>query len=194
MTSGPSAADLPTLRAAQAGDPAAWDRLARRHAAWIHRQARRWHWPGADRDDVAQEAWVGWCQAVRSWRPQAAAPDGVAAFFALCVRRQLQSALRRATRPSQAALCWSLDAPDASGTPWVAQWPDPQDGFRLWEQAEALRSAWPRLSALEQTVVLARAAGWPLATVAARLGRPVKTVDNALQRGRRKLRATRHAE
>lgn len=88
------------VHAAQDGDELAFQRLLRRYQPLLDAHARRYFLPGGDDDDVAQEARIGFAKAVRGYRPDAGA--SFSTFAALCVARQLASALQAARRRTPA--------------------------------------------------------------------------------------------
>ena len=88
----------------QAGDAEALGTLFARHLRLLYRWLRPWRWDH-EWEDLAQEAALGWMEAVRRWDPVQARLSTFAWYYALRrVRRYLSQRL--------AVEVWSLDAPD----------------------------------------------------------------------------------
>lgn len=186
------------LVAARAGDDRALDELLHRYRALARAKARSYFLVGADRDDVVQEAMIGLYKAVRDF-----SPDGGASFrgFAeMCVTRQLVDAVKSATRHKHAPLSRSvsLDKPvrgdDGDQTLGdvlpVAAADDPESLAISADEVRALKSHLDEvLSDLEQQVLRHHVQGKSYDEIAAMLQRHVKSIDNALQRIKRKLAA-----
>jgi RNA polymerase sporulation-specific sigma factor len=84
--------DITLVARAQRGDRAATEELVSRYRRRAERVALSFFLPGADRDDLRQEAVVGLLKATRTYRPDAGIP--FASFFPLCVWRWLATCLR----------------------------------------------------------------------------------------------------
>jgi RNA polymerase sporulation-specific sigma factor len=163
---------------------------------------RDWYLQGGDRDDLIQEGMVGYWQAVEAWDPSRVTRFRIWAEY--CIKRQLITALKMANRQKHRPLNYAdrLEAPveDWSGRP-MHVWERLADGshlatdplervIRLEERREAvelLDSLCDELSALERMALLETARGRTYEQVAARAGTTAKSVDNAVQRARRKL-------
>lgn len=189
-------ADEALVDRARAGDDEALGALMGRYRSVARGKASNYFLVGGDRDDVVQEAMIGLYKAVRDW-----APDGGASFrtFAeVCVTRQVLTAVRSASRHKHGVLTSAvpLDAPtgdaDEGATladllPAADQF-DPADAVAGAEQLRALQQHLAEvLSDLEQQVLRHHVEGKTYDEIAAVLQRHVKSVDNALQRIRRKL-------
>jgi RNA polymerase sporulation-specific sigma factor len=175
------------VHAARAGNELAFQRLLRRHQPLLNAHARRYFLPGADDDDVAQEARIGFGKAVRGYRPDAGA--SFRTFAAMCVTRQLASALTAARRRKHLALSEACRGEDAERA-WERM-PDRADGpaqrALARERRDELAAAGASLSALERAVLARALVGWSVGEAADQLGVSPKSADNALQRARRKV-------
>lgn len=160
------------------------------HAAWVRRYARGYGWdlPGADRDDLEQEALIGLWLAARDYRPELGLP--FRRFARMCVRRRMVDALKRHNAAKHHTLTeaqrWARLEDGTSGAEtWI---PDPgADVFAQVAQTEALISilrACGTLTQVERCAFFGVIQGRSYAELG-----PVKQVDNALQRAKRKLRA-----
>lgn len=201
----PHTADPVLVAQAQQGDRAAAAELVRRYTDVAYAVASRFYMPGGDRDDVRQEALLGIVRAIRTFREGRGVP--FCGFVRMAVYRWLvttctQEPNRQKHRPLNesertirneegeldAAVAFIEDA--RADVPALAE-----QRAELYRIVTALRS----LSPLEARCVVAYALGFSyeeIGVLAAATPRryaghgPVdfKGVDNAMQRGRRKLR------
>lgn len=147
--------------------------VAHRHLA--ESEARAWFLPGADAEDVRQEALVALWEAARAFDPVLEVP--FTAFARLVIRRRLRDAVRRANGGNHRILTDAVRNHDV---------PTSHDEvFEARAQLRALASAYQDLSPLEQRSLSAITSGRPASTVGT-----ARQVDNAVQRARRKLKAT----
>ena len=169
--------------------------------------ARDYFLPGADVDDVRQEAMIGVWKALRDYRPDAGTT--LRSFVAICVRRQCISAVKTATRAKHEVLNRAVyaDRPVAGEEDeltqldmLVAPGADPARIVEDREQlAELLDVVAHDLSPLERRALIGLANGLSYeelredaSELRSRSGGPStsvapKSIDNALQRARRKL-------
>ena len=166
------------------GDHAAETALIQRYQRLVRTCARPLFLEGGDSEDLLQEGMVGLLSAVRSYRP-----EGEAAFRTyaeVCIRSRLVSAVRAAGRAKHRPLNTSLPLED--GGVDAPPPPDPEEMVIDRENlAERLGQIENRLSGFERQVLRCYLNGLCYAEIAAYTHRPVKSVDNAVQRIRRKL-------
>jgi RNA polymerase sporulation-specific sigma factor len=183
---------------ARSGDELAFRRLLDRHRDLIGWSVRMYGGKGLARQDYEQEALIGLHKAVRDYR--ADRESSFRNFAALCIKRQVITALKTATRRKHEPLneAASLDAPlpadpDGSLGDLVSDRrstvPDPVEHVEqvesLHELSVAIRE---RLTDVEYACLrLWAGGGLEYQDIAGRLGVGEKTVDNALQRVQRKL-------
>lgn len=182
-------------RALAAGDVDAVVRLYEPLCRWT---ARRYFIHEGGFDDLVQEARIGVAEAARDWRPEMGASFNT--FAALCAYRKVVTAVKHATRLKFRALneAVSLDEPSREmqrggvGQPLreaLAAGPDACDAVLLREQFAEVMAAIGTLTPMERTALIGVVfEGRDYAEVAVELGGE-KSVDNALQRMRRKMRA-----
>ncbi len=188
-----------------AGDRYAAEVLIARYKNLVRKNAHALYLIGGDREDLIQEGMIGLYKAIRDYDKEKSA--GFATFANLCISRQMYTAVQasntRKTQPLNDYL--SFDAPlpaeggegawEMAGTEFLPlRWylqntagnPEEMVIDRESEQQmeEYLKS---RLSSFELEVLKAYMEEENYARVAKRLGRSSKTVDNALQRIRKKL-------
>ncbi len=187
------------------GDEVAQEMLLIRYRDFVRLRARSYFLIGADRDDLLQEGMIGLYEAIRDYRPDRRA--SFKSFANLCVRRQMITAIKQATRKKHALLnsCVSLDEPacrcggggggDGGGQPLadavcLDTAGDPMDMLIDAEEIRAIQHGFIRsLSDLEAEVLVRHADGKSYREIASELGRHVKSIDNALQRVKRKIAA-----
>lgn len=182
------------LRRANAGDAYAVDGLRSEYGGMVVGISRDYYLAGADREDAEQEAWIGFWHAVRDFRPARGVPFG--SFAALCVRRQVITAVKTATRLKHRTLSESarvavtpegevVSIGDLLPSPYGI---DPCDILIRREQIERILAGFANLSDMERLALLDVIHGVPYSVT--RLGvAGHKRKDNAIQRARGKLAA-----
>ncbi len=178
---------------AAAGELEAEAVLAARYYALVRACARPLFLTGGDGEDLIQEGMFGLLRAIREYRA-----DGAASFrtFAeVCIRNQLYSALRAAARGKNAPLneSVSLDYPFfdsdsyATGVFDMAS-ADPELLIADRDYVRSvLESAKKQLSEFEAKILGYYLDGLSCQEIAKLVDRPLKSVDNAVQRVRRKV-------
>jgi RNA polymerase sporulation-specific sigma factor len=183
--------------AARSGDDAALCELLNKYRAFARVKARSYFLVGADREDIVQEGMIGLYKAIRDFNPDM--QSSFRAFAELCVTRQIITAIKTATRQKHGPLnnYVSFSRPvsgDDDGErvlgdviPTVAI-SDPADLVISAERIRALQAHFDEvLSDLETEVLRLYVEGKSYQEIAERLQRHVKSIDNALQRIKRKL-------
>lgn len=187
-------AEADLLRRARSGDENATTELLHRYRSLARVKARSYFIVGAERDDLVQEGMIGVFKAIRDYQPDRGA--SFRTFAELCVTRQVVSAVRTATRLKHRPLTSAvpLEAPDAAeGTPLADMLlavtaSDPALAVISAEELRGLQRHFDEvLSDLETQVLRHHMEGKSYDEIAAMLQRHVKSVDNALQRIKRKL-------
>lgn len=174
---------------AQAGDASATASLLIRYRESIRRRAASMTVSGMEADDLMQEGMIGLVQAIRSFDSTRGTP--FSAYAAACIGHRMLGAAKAAGRRKNLPLNRYLPLDEASERVEAAgEGGNPESLVIRREEAEALRQRIAgRLSDFEQSVFFLYLTGCSYGEMARRLGRPVKAVDNALQRTRRKLAA-----
>jgi RNA polymerase sporulation-specific sigma factor len=182
---------------AKQGDATAYDRIVRRYYGFVRLKASSYFLAGGDSDDLIQEGLVGLYKAVRDYRTDR--ESSFRNFAELCITRQIITAVKTATRNKHTPLNQYVSF---SATPASAQDGDPtldeiipgspiHDPVNQVISLEELRSLVSCLSTalsdLESRVLSLYLDGRSYEEVAERLGCDTKTVDNALQRVKRKV-------
>ena len=181
----------------QAGDADALELLLQRYRRFARSKARTYFLVGADADDVEQEGLIGLYKAARDFR--ADRQSSFRAFAELCVTRQVISAIKAATRQKHQPLnrYVSISGVRGSDDPGEGSVEDLLDDHRITdpadevisrEQIKSMRlSMAESLSGLEVDVLRLYVEGKSYQEIGCHLGRHVKSIDNALQRIKRKL-------
>ncbi len=189
--------ELALIAAAQAGDEAASAAIVTRYRAFVRCKARSYFLAGADRDDVVQEGMIGLYKAIRDYDPDRQA--SFRSFAELCVTRQLITAIKSATRQKHTPLNTyvSLNRSTHMEEEGDRVLEDILAAKEVCDPADIVISAWETtniregfmqvLSPFESEVLRLYVEGKSYQEVADLLGRHVKSVDNALQRVKRKI-------
>ena len=184
---------------AKQGDPTAYDRLVRRYYGFVRLKASSYFLAGGDSDDLIQEGLVGLYKAIRDYRTDR--ESSFRNFAELCITRQIITAVKTATRNKHVPLNQYVSfssTPAAAGedVPTLDQLlpgPTVHDPVNQVISSEELRSLVgclsTALSDLEGRVLALYLDGYSYEHVGERLACDTKTVDNALQRVKRKVGA-----
>ena len=178
------------------GDLIAEESLINKYKKLVKIKARSYFLIGADTEDIIQEGMIGLYKAVRNY--QFKKLSSFKAFAELCITRQIITAIKSATRQKHIPLnsYISLNRPiynedsDRTLLDIVDNMSinDPQDLFLNSEKLNNLKVRIKRiLSELERDVLESYLDAKSYQEIAADLGRHVKSIDNALQRIKRKL-------
>ena len=184
-----AASDEELAARARQGDAAAETMLLEKYKPLVRSRARELFLAGGDREDLIQEGMLGLLKAVRSYDPKREASFGT--YARVVVSRQIYSALAAAQRQKHQALNQSVSMEEieeqqdrlALGTS------DSPEAILLdLENARELREMiFAALSPMEKKVLALYLEGYDYLQIAARMERPVKSIDNALQRIRGKV-------
>ena len=182
---------------AKQGRPDAYDRIVRRYYGFVRLKASSYFLIGGDADDLVQEGLVGLYKAVRDYRSDR--ESSFRNFAELCITRQIITAVKTATRNKHTPLNQSVSfshspATAADGEPTldeVLPGPSAHDPVNQVISTEELNSLVACLSTvlseLESSVLSLYLDGCSYEEIGARLACDTKTVDNALQRVKRKV-------
>lgn len=172
---------------ASSGDREAEESLAARYGRLVRICARPYFLAGGDSEDLIQEGMIGLLSAVRGFRP-----DGGTTFRAyaeICIRNRIHSAVKTAARGKHSPLnsSVSMDSPSFDGGVGTLPVDDPEDMLIDREERKARMSALrEKLSAFEKIVLELYLNGFSCREIALQTSRSPKSVDNAVQRIRRK--------
>lgn len=181
---------------AKDGDELALEYLIQKYKNFVRAKARSYFLIGADREDIIQEGMIGLYKAIRDFRADKLA--SFRAFAELCITRQIITAIKTATRQKHIPLnsYVSLNRPiydeesDRTLMDIIAgnKVSDPEELVISREEFADIESKMSEfLSELEWNVLMYYLEGKSYQEIADQLSRHVKSVDNALQRVKRKL-------
>ncbi|WP_027339555.1 RNA polymerase sporulation sigma factor SigH [Halonatronum saccharophilum] len=184
------------VQIAQSGSEEALEYLLRKYKNFVKSKSRSYFLIGADREDIVQEGMIGLYKAIRDYRVDRLA--SFRAFAELCITRQIITAIKTATRQKHQPLnsYISLNRPifseDSDRTLLDvlkgSKLANPEELFITYETYETLEASIKHmLSDLELKVLMEYLKGESYQNIAQSLNRHVKSIDNALQRVKRKL-------
>lgn len=180
---------------AQTGDGQALVYLLDKYKNFVRAKARSYFLIGADHEDIVQEGMIGLYKSIRDYKSDK--QTSFRAFAELCVKRQIITAIKTATRQKHVPLnsYVSLNKPlydEESDRTLLdvieGRVTNPEDLFISQEGMDHIqRQIDTLLSDFEKQVLEAFLDGKSYQEIAEMLGRHVKSIDNALQRVKRKL-------
>lgn len=181
---------------ANEGDRIALEAIINKYRNFVRAKSRSYFLIGADREDIVQEGMIGLYKAVRDFRADKL--SSFRAFAELCITRQIITAIKTATRQKHIPLnsYVSLNKPiydeesDRTLLDVLAgsKILDPEELIISREELSSIKSKIGEiLSDLEWEVLMSYLQGKSYQEIAVDLDRQVKSIDNALQRVKRKL-------
>ena len=173
--------------ACQTGNRNAEEILAARYHRLVRSVARPYFLAGGDSEDLLQEGMVGLIKAMREFDPQRS--PLFRPFAGLCIHQQVCSALRRDASQKNAPLNQSVPLnPSLLNANSVFAQVDPERLLIDREKAASLlENTRKQLSAFEEKILGLFLDGLAYGEIAETVGKPIKSVDNAVQRIRRKV-------
>lgn len=184
------------LEDARNGDSIALEFIINRYKNFVRAKARSYFLIGADKEDIIQEGMIGLYKAIRDYKEDKL--TSFRAFAELCITRQIITAIKTATRQKHIPLnsYISLNKPiydEESDRTLLdvlsgAKITDPEELIISREELKSIESKIGEiLSDLEWEVLMSYLQGKSYQEIAVDLDRHVKSIDNALQRVKRKL-------
>ena len=188
--------DEDVILEARAGDQQALEYLINKYKSFVRAKARTYFLIGADREDIIQEGMIGLFKAIRDYKGDKL--SSFRAFAELCITRQIITAIKTATRQKHIPLnsYVSLNKPifdeesDRTLMDIISEESisDPEELIINREEFRGIENKMGEiLSSLEWEVLTSYLDGKSYQEIAEDLDRHVKSIDNALQRVKRKL-------
>ena len=190
--------DLQLVLRARNGDSGALDQLIRRYTGFVRLKASSYFLAGGDSEDLIQEGLIGLYKAVRDFRTDR--ETSFRSFAELCVTRQIITAIKTATRYKHQPLNQYVSfshtpaGQDSEGECTLGDalpGPTTNDPAVCVVSTEELQSLvftlGTGLSSLEADALRLYLEGSSYEEMGAELGCDTKTIDNALQRVKRKI-------
>jgi RNA polymerase sporulation-specific sigma factor len=185
---------------AKSGSGQAYDAIVRRYYGFVRLKASSYFLAGGDSEDLIQEGLVGLYKAVRDFRTDR--ESSFRNFAELCITRQIITAVKTASRnkhsPLNRSISFSVTPAGQSGDneptlDEILPGPtahDPVNQVISSEELSALVACLSTvLSELESRVLALYLDGYSYQDIGVKVGCEAKTVDNALQRVKRKVGA-----
>lgn len=193
MTPPPDYAEMPDnalLELIRQGDLSAQEYLLSKYKGLVRAKARTYFLIGADHEDLIQEGMIGLYKAVRDYDGSMGA--SFSTFAELCVTRRMLTAIKTANRrkhsPLNSYISFSVDGEDGSLPKMPDDLPGPEDIVVAREERAFIEQNLAKsLSKFEKAVLSCYLNGMSYAETALEYGKPEKSIDNALQRVRKKL-------
>ena len=193
----PELEDSYLVALAKRGSADAYDRIVRRYRGFVRLKASSYFLLGGDAEDLIQEGLLGLYKAIRDFRSDR--ESSFRNFAELCITRQIITAVKTASRNKHAPLNQYVSfaqSPAATGDSEtmleeILPGPfsdDPSERVIASEELQSLVACLSSvLSELESRVLSLYLDGYSYEVIAERLDCDTKTVDNALQRVKRKV-------
>ncbi len=189
--------DEEIVMGAKAGNSRAQEYIIGKYENFVKAKAKSYFLIGADKEDIYQEGMIGLYKAIRDFKPDKL--SSFKAFAELCVTRQIITAIKTATRQKHIPLNTyvSLNKPiydeesdrtllDILSEAKVA---NPEELIISREELKHIQNEIGQvLSDLEMEVLMSYLDGKSYQEIACDLDRHAKSIDNALQRVKRKIR------
>lgn len=175
-------------------DNAAIEYLIRKYLGVVKRESRTLYLIGAESEDLIQEGLIGFLNAIKDYDEKKGA--SFSTFATICIKRQMLSAVKRSNRKKHSPLnsYISFYSTDTEGEKELVDALEaggdssPEEIMLDRLKSESLQSDIDnKLSQYEKTVLTEYLKGDSYEGISERLGKPVKSIDNAIQRIRKKL-------
>lgn len=178
----------------KAGDSEALDTLINKYKELVNMKIGKYFIIGAEKEDIYQEGMIGLYKAIKSFDPEK--QNSFKTFANLCIERQLITAIKTSNRqkhmPLNSYLSLNDTAYDDNDISWLEVFDsntieDPLETITKKEYYKTIEDKIEeKLSDFEKQVLHRYARGESYVTIAEKLDAPVKSVDNAIQRIRKK--------
>ncbi|MBR2704592.1 MAG: RNA polymerase sporulation sigma factor SigH [Clostridia bacterium] len=188
--------DEDLIRKVNAGDNEALEYLINKYKEIVNMKVSRYFIVGAEKEDIIQEGLIGLYKAIKNF--DAEKQNSFKSFANLCVERQLITAIKSSNRqkhmPLNSYLSLNMNAYDDTDDDTsiyevfdANMIEDPLDTITKKEYYENVESIIEKsLSPFERQVLNELVKGHSYTVIAEKLDSPVKSVDNAIQRIRKK--------
>ena len=195
MTKPEERTDEDLMAGIRAGEQECMDVLIERYKGQVRKEARTLYLIGGDSDDLIQEGMVGLLAAIREYDSSKAAVFRT--YAEVCIKNRLFSVIKAAARDKHTPLnnSVSFETPlfSGNGDRFAYHAPgrqveDPEEIFLSRESfRERMETLMGQLSGFEASVLRLYLNGLSYSEIAAEVNKSPKSVDNAVQRIRRKL-------
>ena len=170
---------------AKEGDQSAELELFNRYRTTITKLSRGFYLVGGDVEDIIQEGMIGLYKAIKGFDPKKEV--SFSTFASICIRRQIQSAIRNASTQKNLVLSSALLFLISDGL-------SPEQVLANKQMAQDLKEAFAKeLSPLEHRVLKCYLEGLSYQEIADKTGQTKKSIDNALSRIKKKISLMRNS-
>ena len=181
---------------AREGSETAEEILIEKYKGLVRMKAKAYFIVGAETEDVVQEGMIGLIKAIRKFDPEREA--GFKTFASTCINNQIIKAIRKAEREKNQPLNDAISLNDQVGGKEEgltvgdilrASLSDEPEEMLIYEESLTQLGELSKktFSPLETQVLRGKIQGKSYQEIAAELGKSPKTIDNALQRIRKKI-------
>lgn len=188
--------DILLIRKAKQGDYEANEELLMKYLPMIKKRSQKYFLQGAEKDDLLQEALIGYIEAVRDFDEEK--NDSFLYFLSLCITRQMKEAVKKFSRKKHSPLNTyiSLDTPSLNiddeddrklYETLIIEEKTPEEELIHKEMIEHLEENSNFLSKFENKVFNLYMQNLSYEEIAKKLNKDYKSIDNALQRIKKKL-------
>ncbi|HOK43215.1 MAG TPA: RNA polymerase sporulation sigma factor SigH [Thermoclostridium caenicola] len=172
------------------------EHLIEKYKPVVRAKSRSYFLVGADREDIVQEGMIGLFKAIRDYREDKSIPFRM--FAEMCITRQIITAIKTATRqkhiPLNSYVSLNKRLFDEESDKMLIEMlqevsvTDPEELFISKEDYSVIESKLLELlSPFEKQVLSMYLSGIAYQEIARQLNKPVKSIDNALQRLKKKI-------
>ena len=181
---------------AQKGDSEAELEIFSRYKNLLRKVCRSYFLIGGDIEDLIQEGMIGLYKAIKSFTPEKKV--SFASFASLCINRQVQTAVKKASSQKNLILSTALpltgahdsDEDDDGSLEIIipSNEPTPEERMISKETVKEMKDEIKKkLSDMEQKVLSSYLKGQPYKSISLETGLSAKSIDNALSRIKKKL-------
>lgn len=170
------------------GESEILDYLMEKYKDMVRKKARAMFLIGGDNDDLIQEGMIGLFKAIRDYRPEK--ESSFYHFAELCISRQMYTAIEASNRKKHAPLnsYVSLSEPESGGIGELLETSPEQMMIDRENVAQIKERIKKSLSEMEKEVLAYYMQGMNYVQIAEIMEKPPKSIDNALQRIKNKLK------
>ena len=167
----------------RSGETGVTEYLLEKYKPLVKKQARTMYLMGGENEDLIQEGMIGLFRAISTYRQGEGSFYG---FALLCINRQMYTAVQASARKKHEPLNAYVSLDEEPQMPLE----DSPETMLLLQEKEGKREAMiaRHLSSLEKKVLALYLEGMSYGQIAEQIGRPEKSVDNAIQRLKKKLK------
>ena len=186
--------DNETIDMAQLGNTEAINTIFEKYENFVFLKAKNYFLMGADKDDLIQEGMIGLLKAIRGYDKDRLA--SFKTFASICIKRQLITAIKSANSQKNLALNTAIGISGETDENKEIMYVkglesyisyNPEELYLTKEQINGLKNYLEKnLSSFETIVFRCMVSGLTYKDIAKRLDKKVKSVDNAIQRIKRK--------